>query len=108
MSDLQWDRAFALEQAGDDEELLQELLDLLRSSAAEDLQKIKAAAAAGDGDALADAAHNTKGAAASLGMESLRQVASSLEQAGRRGDLAGVDADISALAAMLAQLNDIG
>ena len=45
---LQWDRNFALEQAGDDDELLADLLDLLRASSASDLEKIKDAAAAGD------------------------------------------------------------
>lgn len=107
MSDLQWDRAFALEQAGDDEELLAELLDLLRTSAADDLERIKAAAAAGKAGAVADAAHNTKGAAASLGVDSLRRVAHALEEAGRSGNLAAVEPDIAAMAGLIAQLRTI-
>ncbi|MFH7320657.1 Hpt domain-containing protein [Desulfurivibrio sp. D14AmB] len=107
MVEFQWDRAFALEQAGDDEELLAELLALLRDSAASDLELIRAAAAARDGVALADAAHNTKGAAASLGMENLRRVAHELEQAGRGGDLAGVESRILLLERLLACLQDL-
>ncbi|MFU8818830.1 MAG: Hpt domain-containing protein [Desulfurivibrio sp.] len=107
MAELQWDRAFALEQAGDDEELLAELLTLLRDSAAVDLERIRAAAVAQDGAALAEAAHNTKGAAASLGMENLRRVAHELERAGRDGALNGVTRHILLLEELLAGLEDI-
>ncbi|ADH86040.1 Hpt domain-containing protein [Desulfurivibrio alkaliphilus] len=102
--ELQWDRGFALEQAGDDEELLTELLGMLRQSSANDLRRMKEALQAGDGPALADAAHNTKGAAASLGMESVRLLASDLEQAGRAGELAGVATQLTTLETLLKQL----
>lgn len=108
MTDLQWDRGFALEQAGDDEELLAELLALLRQSTADDLVRMKQALAEGDGPALANAAHNTKGAAASLGMEKLRQVAYHLEQAGREGRLDSVAGHLAALEEMITQLHSIG
>ena len=85
MADLQWDKAFALEQSGEDDELLQELLDLLKSSSISDLEKIKAGLLANDGGAVADAAHSIKGAAASLGVEGLRVVAYDIEQKGRAG-----------------------
>lgn len=103
MADLQWDRDFALEQAGDDEELLAELLDLLRQSAASDLAKARAALAVADGQAMADAAHNTKGAAAGLGIEGIRRVADELERVGRGGDLGKAPMLIDQLAALLAQ-----
>ena len=41
MGDLKWDRSFALEQASDDEELLEELITLFHDSSASDLEKIK-------------------------------------------------------------------
>ncbi len=91
MSDLQWNKKFALEQAGDDQDLLTELLDLLRSSARGDLQKIKASLKVGDGDGVADAAHSIKGASASLGFEGLRAVAYEFEKRGRAAELAGLD-----------------
>ena len=107
ISDLQWDRSFALEQAGDDEALLAELLAILRQSAGDDLRRMKEAMHAGDGRALANAAHNTKGAAASLGMEMLRRVASELEQVGRSGELAAAAAKLDTLEAMLGQLKAV-
>ena len=93
MADLQWDKAFANEQSGEDSELLQELLDLLRSSSQSDLDKIKDGMAANDGNAVADAAHSIKGAAASLGVEGLRVVAYDIEKKGRAGEHATVNID---------------
>ena len=94
MIDLQWDRAFALEQAGDDTELLEELLTLLVDTSENDLEKIKMGMTAGDGDMVADAAHSIKGAAASLGIEGLRQAAYEFEKKGRGGQLADLDIGI--------------
>jgi len=105
MSDLQWNIEFAKEQSGDDPELLAELLDLLRSSSKSDLEAIKSGLAAGDGDALADAAHSIKGAAASLGVEGLRAVAADLEQKGRKGDLAAVD--LSTIEELVSRLDSL-
>lgn len=104
MTTLQWDRAFALEQAGDDEEMLAELLDLLCSSSADDLAKIKAAMAAADAAAMGDAAHSIKGAAASLGVEQLAILAETIEKAGRAGDLDGAVMLVPALEVMVAEL----
>lgn len=104
MTTLQWDRAFALEQAGDDEEMLAELLDLLCSSSAEDLAKIKAAMAAGDAKAMGDAAHSIKGAAASLGVQQLATLAETMEKAGRSGDLDGAVMLVPSLEAMVSEL----
>lgn len=98
MSDLLWNKAFAQEQSGDDPELLAELLTLLDDTSQEDLAKIKAGLAANDGDALADAAHSIKGAAASLGVEGLQKIAYDFEKKGRAGQLADID---------IAQLEDL-
>lgn len=107
MIDLQWDRNFALEQSGDDEEILAELLGLLQESCVSDLMKIKEGLAAKDGTAVADAAHSIKGAAASLGVESLRQVVYEIEKAGRKGELDRVTkvlADLEGITSLLKQL----
>ncbi|MDG4476125.1 Hpt domain-containing protein [Thiovibrio frasassiensis] len=87
MADLEWDRNFALEQSGDDEEMLAELLVLFRDSSASDLARINAGLAAENPVMVADAAHSIKGASASLGVEGVRKVASELERIGRLGDL---------------------
>ncbi|MEW6594081.1 MAG: Hpt domain-containing protein [Thermodesulfobacteriota bacterium] len=104
MTDLQWDRNFALEQAGDDEEVLAELLELFRQSARADLEKIKAGAAGSDPVAMGEAAHSIKGAAASLGVEAVRVAAYGIEKAGRSGDLAGAMQHLSSLERLLGQL----
>lgn len=87
MGNLNWDRNFALEQAGDQEEILKELLVLFRESSLSDCAKIKTGIEAGDGGAVADAAHSIKGAAASLGIESIRLVTHEIEMAGRNQDI---------------------
>lgn len=87
MASLEWDRNFALEQAGDDEEMLAELLLLFHDSSASDLARINAGIALEDAVAVADAAHSIKGASASLGVEGVRIIASELEKKGRASDL---------------------
>lgn len=89
MHKLEWDRTFALEQAGDEEEMLAELLLLFRDTSVGDLARMREALAAADAAALAEAAHSVKGAAASLGIEGMRRLAAAIEQCGKRGDLAG-------------------
>ena len=87
MADLDWDRNFALEQSGDDEEMLAELLVLFRDSSASDLARINDGLTAEDAVAVADAAHSIKGASASRGVEGVRKIAAELEKKGRANDL---------------------
>jgi len=101
MADLEWDRNFALEQSGDDEEMLAELLVLFRDSSASDLVRINDALAAENAVAVADAAHSIKGASASLGVEGVRKVATELEKKGRAGDLSQGRELAAQLAALL-------
>ncbi len=107
MSDLLWDRAFALEQTAGDEELLQELLTLFKDSSDEDYAGLCSAIASGDTDGVIRAAHSLKGAAASLGIEGVRLLAMEMEAAAREGsvdcakekkeDMAGLLAAVKAL-----------
>ena len=101
MADLEWDRDFALEQSGDDEEMLAELLVLFRDSSASDLARINDALAAGKAVAVADAAHSIKGASASLGVEGVRKIAAELEKKGRADDLSQGRELAAQLAALL-------
>ncbi len=105
MMDLQWDRTFASEQAGEDPELLAELLGLLNESSKTDLQKIEEGLAAGDAQAVADAAHSIKGAAASLGVEGLRVAAHAVEKLGRANQLEVID--VAAIRALIGQLESL-
>lgn len=105
MSDLKWNRNFANEQSGEDPELLAELLSLLSESSNSDLQKIEDGLAAGDAQAVADAAHSIKGAAASLGVEGLRVAAHDIEKKGRANQLSHIDTtELGELVAALAGL----
>ncbi len=107
MADLQWNRDFAFEQSGESEELLTELLALLHESSLSDLEKITTAEASGDANAMGEAAHSIKGAAASLGVEGLRDVAYELEKAGRDGDLQLAVSFVASLKGLVDQLGTL-
>jgi histidine phosphotransfer protein HptB len=107
MVDLGWNREFAFEQTGGDEGILSELMDLLRESAAEDLERIRKGLANGDCEAAGHAAHSIKGAAASLGLDRLSLLADELERAGMAGNLTGIRARIGELEEMLLQLQNL-
>ena len=103
MSELIWDREFALEQAGQDEELLAELVQLFNDTSADDLAKIQAALSAGDAQGMADAAHSIKGAAASMGIEDIRKAAHEIEKSGRNEDVDSAGAGLPGLEDLLGQ-----
>lgn len=87
MEKSQWDKNFALEQAGGDEELLQELLDIFKDSSHKDFLSIENGVKNKDMQLVCGAAHSIKGAAASLGMEAIRDVAYAIEKDCRAGSL---------------------
>lgn len=87
MSDLLWNREFALEQTAGDEELLDELLALFKDSSAQDFNQLCRAADAGETEGVIAAAHSIKGAAASLGIEGVRLLALDMETAAREGSV---------------------
>ena len=87
MADLQWNKAFALEQTAGDEELLEELLELFKDSASADLEQLQQAVAKGDTAGVVRAAHSLKGASASLGIEGIREIATAMESEARDGSL---------------------
>jgi len=87
MSSLNWDKEFALEQAADDAELLEELLGIFRDSCANDLKQIKEGIDSNNPEIVAGAAHSIKGAAASLGILGIRDVAMSIETDARSGSI---------------------
>ncbi|MBU0483486.1 MAG: Hpt domain-containing protein [Proteobacteria bacterium] len=106
MIELNWDRSFALEQSADEEEVLAELLDLLRETATNDLAKIKLGVEKGDAKGVEYAAHSLKGAAASLGVEGLRRVSLAIENGGRAGDL-NLAEQVAELAELVNQLSSL-
>ena len=107
MNTLKWDKKFALDQAADDAELLQELLEIFKESYRSDVILIKEGIQKGDAKQVYSASHSIKGAAASLGIEGIRDLAMSVEADSRNGSLAVAKAKIQDLEEMLLQLQDL-
>ena len=107
MGEVNWDRDFALEQAGQDEELLAELLKLFNETSAEDLAKIHSSFKAGDSTGMGDAAHSIKGAAASLGIDDIRRAAYEVEKAGRGGDIDTAQSFVPELESLIIQFRSL-
>ena len=107
MADLQWNKAFALDQAAGDEELLKELLGLFRTSSADDYTQLQRAVADGDAETVAHAAHSLKGAAATLGLEGIRWLASDMEEDGKRKSVAVARDNLAAMGELLEQLKNL-
>lgn len=87
MSDLRWNRTFALEQAADDEELLEELITIFKESSTSDVANLKQGIHKGDAAMSRASAHSIKGAAASLGFEGVRELTEAMEVDCRNGSL---------------------
>ncbi len=104
MTDLQWDRAFALEQTAGDEELLDELLVLFRESSAADLEQLQQAVAGNNPAGVVAAAHSIKGASASLGMQAIRQLTMAMEADGRKDSVEVARLHLDTLADLLKQI----
>ncbi|MCB2214668.1 Hpt domain-containing protein [Desulfofustis glycolicus] len=97
MMNFNWNKEFALQQAADDADLLQELLELFKGSCANDITLIERGLENNDAEQVRAAAHSIKGAAASLGMHGIRDVALSIETAARANDLAAAQEHLSVL-----------
>jgi histidine phosphotransfer protein HptB len=107
MNTLNWDKKFALDQAADDAELLQELLEIFKESYGSDLILIKEGISKGDAKQVYSASHSIKGAAASLGIEGVRDIAMSVEADSRNGSLAVARDRVQDLEEMLLQLQKL-
>ncbi|MBU0942962.1 MAG: Hpt domain-containing protein [Proteobacteria bacterium] len=107
MEDLNWDREFALEQAAEDEELLQELIEIFKESAASDLANLKQGISKGDASLSMASVHSIKGAAASLGLKGLQDLTAIMEADCRQGSLRVVTEKISVLEQLLALLQKL-
>jgi histidine phosphotransfer protein HptB len=107
MNTLQWDKKFALEQAADDAELLQELLEIFKESYRSDFNLIKEGIQKGDTKQVYSASHSIKGASASLGIDGIREVALSIEADSRSGSLVVAKQKVQDLEDMLQQLLEL-
>lgn len=107
MNDLRWDKAFALEQAADDEELLQELIEIFKESSASDLAKLQQSLEKGDAAMARAHSHSIKGAAASLGMEGIRELTELMESDCREGSLTVATETLPQLEKRIALLQEL-
>lgn len=107
MDELKWDKAFALEQAAEDQELLQELIDIFKDSSASDLAGLKQGINKGDAAMTMASAHSIKGAAASLGIEGIRDLAAAMEADCREGSLRLATERLPDLEHLLTLLQDL-
>jgi histidine phosphotransfer protein HptB len=104
MNGLKWNKEFALEQAADDTELLKELLDIFKDSLRSDLQLIEQGLAEGSAAKIRDAAHSIKGAAASLGILGINEIATQIEEDSRAGGIDAAREKFEPLQLLLAEL----
>ncbi len=104
MNVLKWDKKFALEQAADDAELLEELLDIFKQSLQSDLQLIEQGLAENSAAKISGAAHSIKGASASLGIMAINEIAKQVEEDSRSGGLDVARQNFKILQSLLAEL----
>ncbi len=107
MNKLNWDKDFALEQAADDAELLEELLEIFKESCLSDLALIKAGIEKEDADQVCSASHSIKGAAASLGVDGIREITMKIETDSRSGSLIIAKEQLANLEDLLQQLQEL-
>lgn len=107
MTLLKWNKEFAMEQAAEDQELLQELLDIFKTSFASDLQLIRDGVASGNVKQVTGAAHSIKGASSSLGIDGVTEIAKTIEDEGKSGRLEQAGQLIGQLEKMLTEIEGL-
>ncbi len=107
MNKLNWNKEFALEQAADDEELLKELIDIFKQSYGSDLALIKEGLEKGDMKQIYSASHSIKGAAASLGIDGIKDIALSIEIDAKNGSSKVASERVQDLEEMLLNLQEL-
>lgn len=104
MTALNWDKEFAMEQAADDAELLAELLEIFKDSLKADIGLIEAGLSENDAAKISGAAHSIKGAAASLGIQGINDVAVTIENDSREGGVHAAESNLETLKDLMNQL----
>lgn len=107
MAGLRWNKDFALEQAADDTDLLKELIEIFKESCTNDFNLIREGVVNCDAAQISNAAHSIKGAAASLGLEGIKDVALEMEKDSRGGGLEVAKSRLLDLEVLLAELKNL-
>ena len=87
-----WNRVKALEFVGGDSELLHDMMGLFLQRNTQLLLRVQEAIGAGNADGICEAAHAYKGAVNHFAAVGVREIAQTLERAGRNNQLDDVDA----------------
>ncbi|WP_081604130.1 ATP-binding protein [Paenibacillus shenyangensis] len=85
-----------LNEAGDPE-VLRTLIEMYQSETPKKLERLRTLAAAGDAEALADAAHELKSGSLSIGINHLSQLLSEIEKRSRQQDIQEIPEMVEAL-----------
>jgi len=93
------------EQVGGDVALMRHLVELFLETAREDTDKLSAAAAKGDGDKMAFAAHRLRSSARNLAATHMAEICGKIEDLVRRGELAQA---VELSAEVPTELGDVG
>jgi HPt (histidine-containing phosphotransfer) domain-containing protein len=101
---LNWNKEFAMEQAADDVELLEELLEIFKDSLKVDIGLIEQGLTEKNAEKISGAAHSIKGAAASLGINGINDVAMLVEKDSRDGGFEAAEDNLENLQKLLTQL----
>jgi HPt (histidine-containing phosphotransfer) domain-containing protein len=96
-----------MEQVDNDEELLQELILIFKESSVSDMAKLIQAVEKKDTAEVRGAAHSIKGAASSLGLEAIRDVALVIEKDCREGSLVVAREKLPELERLLGLLREL-
>jgi two-component system, sensor histidine kinase and response regulator len=92
-----FERSIALHHTGDDADILEQILRMFLEQGPERMGLVEAALARGDAKSLERDAHGLKGAAATLGMEELRQASYAVERLGAGERLEEAVAGVAAM-----------
>jgi len=107
MGALKWDKDFALEQAADDVDLLKELIEIFKESFGSDINLIEQGLEEDMAAKVCRAAHSIKGAAASLGILGIHEIALDIEEESRGGDLGVARSKLPLLKSMREELEGL-
>lgn len=101
-----FDKAVLMEQMMDDEELVQTIINAFLEDIPKQIEALKGYLEAGDAAGAERQAHTIKGASANVGGEALREIAFSMEKAGKAGEMERIKALMGDMLSAFEQLRE--
>ncbi len=101
---VRWNEAFALDQVAGDRELLQELIEIFKSSFEADYGMLEKGLAENSNSQIGTALHSIRGAAANLGFEGIAKLAEEVEVGGDEHRIALASKVLSTFEIMLGEV----